>query len=165
MLLAIDVYYKEQSAKVVGALFYWEDQEPINVLSCDHHGVLPYESGSFYKRELPCILTLLRQVNLDDLSAIIIDGHCFLSNDKKYGLGAYLWEAIDKKVPVIGVAKKGFYDAENVLKPVLRGESKIPLYVSTVDFDLTTAMEKVKHMHGKYRIPNILKIVDRETRV
>ncbi|KAB1160344.1 endonuclease V [Tenacibaculum aiptasiae] len=164
MLLAIDVYYNEQSAKVVGALFSWEDKEPQKIITCTYPNVLPYESGMFYKRELPCILELLKKVKLNKLTAIIVDGHCFVNNDKKNGLGGYLWESLGKKVPIIGIAKRSFNNTEKVSREVYRGESTNPLYVSVIDFDLDEAIANIKEMHGEYRMPTILKQVDSETR-
>ena len=165
MLLAIDVYYKESSAKVVGALFNWEDKTPKKIISCTYEKVLPYESGNFYKRELPCILELLKQVQLNDLSAIIVDGHCYVNNDKSYGLGGYLYEALDAKVSVIGIAKRGFIHTNEVAFPVYRGESKNPLYLSTINYDVQKAIQHLQNMQGEYRMPTILKIVDQHTRI
>lgn len=164
-ILAVDVYYKEQSAKVVGALFEWEDKEPIKIISCQYNKVLPYEPGSFYKRELPCILELLKQVNLDELQAIIVDGHCYIDNNKSFGLGGFLWKALDKKTPIIGVAKKSFYKTDKVSFPVYRGKSNSPLFVSSIDYNTEDAVEKIKNMQGKYRIPDILKKVDQLTKL
>lgn len=131
-------------------------------ISYEYENVAPYEPGKFYKRELPCILKLLKQVDLSSLEAIVIDGHCYIDNNKSFGLGGYLWEALDKLIPIIGVAKKQFINTEEVSKEILRGESKTLLYVSSIDFELKTAIGKIKDMHGDYRIPTILKLVDRE---
>ncbi len=165
MLLAIDVYYYEQSAKVVGALFNWNDEEPKEIITCVATNVLPYVSGEFYKRELPCVLELLKQVDLQTLEAIIVDGHCYVNNDYKLGLGGYLYEALNKKTPIIGVAKRGFIHTEKLCKEVLRGESNNPLYVSAIDYNLEEAIAKVKNMQGEFRMPTILKIVDQHTRI
>ncbi|MCT4665003.1 MAG: endonuclease V [Flavobacteriales bacterium] len=165
MLLAIDVYYKEQRAKVVGALFQWEDVEPIKIISCQYNKVLPYEPGNFYKRELPCILELLKQVKFDELQAIIVDGHCYIDNNKNFGLGGFLWKSLDKKIPVIGVAKKSFYETDKVSFPIYRGKSNSPLFVSSIDYNTEEAIENIKNMHGVYRMPEILKTVDQLTRL
>ena len=53
MKLAVDAYYVGNKAKVVGVLFEnFSDEKPLKIIV---DGVAPYESGSFYKRELPCI--------------------------------------------------------------------------------------------------------------
>lgn len=59
MILAIDVHYKETYAKAVGILFHWNDETPIDIITTTINEVAEYETGQFYKRELPCILQLL----------------------------------------------------------------------------------------------------------
>jgi len=160
MILAIDVYYEEQLAKVVGILFNWKDDDTKEVFITHIEDVEEYQSGQFYKRELPCILELLKKIEAKDLECIIVDGHVFIDNDKNFGLGGYLYESLEKKLPVIGVAKKSFFNTENVSFPVYRGMSNSPLFVSSIGIDNEHAIEKVKNMHGKYRIPTLLKKLD-----
>jgi deoxyribonuclease V len=109
---------------------------------------------------LPCILELLKEIELSEISAIIVDCHCYTNNNKEYGLGAHLWEALDRQVPIIGVAKNNFHKTEEVAFPVFRGESKSPLYVSCIGGDVKKAIENIKNMHGDFRFPTILKLVD-----
>ena len=45
-----------------------------------------------------------------------------------------------------------------------RGESRKPLYITCVGFDLDKAINAVKQMHGKFRLPDLLKKADRECR-
>ena len=82
MLLAIDVQYEDDSAVAAGVLFSsWMDEAcdgksspPENrTVTKTVTGIAPYEPGNFYKRELPCILKLLDEVNLDEVTAIVID--------------------------------------------------------------------------------------------
>ena len=164
MIVAIDIHYKETYAKAVCIAFNWTDETSDNIYIAKIEDVEPYVSGEFYKRELPCILKVLEQIDLDTLEAIIIDGHVFVHNDGKYGLGGYLWEALDKKVPIIGIAKKSFIHTENVSTPITRGSSESPLFVSCIGIDKETVLEKVKLLHGEYRMPTILKLVDTFTR-
>lgn len=59
MKLAVDAYYTGNKAKVVGVLFEnFSDEKPLKIISKVVDVVAPYESGSFYKRELPCIVLL-----------------------------------------------------------------------------------------------------------
>lgn len=164
MLLAIDVHYKENYAKSVGVLSEWQDAAPKQMYLDVIKEVAPYKPGEFYKRELPCILSLLQQVNLDAVKAIIVDGHVYVDNDKSYGLGGYLHEALEGKIPVIGVAKSAFITANKVSIPVYRGTSKKPLWVSAIDYDVELAATQVKAMHGAYRLPTLLKEMDRLTK-
>ncbi|AXG72272.1 endonuclease V [Kordia sp. SMS9] len=160
MIAAIDIHYKETYAKAVCVVFNWADATPKHIYTALVEDVAPYVSGEFYKRELPCILKVLQQVNLNALEAIIVDGHVFVGNDKKYGLGGYLWEALDEKIPIIGVAKKSFIHTEKVATPIKRGESENPLYVSCIGIDTDIVLEKVQLLHGPHRMPTVLKLAD-----
>ena len=108
MILAIDVDYKESTATVAGVFFkHWKDSEASDVIVTNMEGICEYETGAFYKRELPCILKLLDEVK-HPLSCIVVDGYVFLDGISKSGLGKYLYDALGKKIPVIGVAKRSF---------------------------------------------------------
>jgi deoxyribonuclease V len=43
----------------------------------------------------------------------------------------------------------------------MRGKSKNPLYVTAVGIDQRLAASYIARMHGKYRIPTLLKTADR----
>ncbi|MEL6720525.1 MAG: hypothetical protein AAFP82_17595 [Bacteroidota bacterium] len=77
----------------------------------------------------------------------------------------YLYEVLLEKIPIIGVAKKAFKDNEKLVRKILRGESKKPLYVSSVDIDVDLAANYIQNMAGEYRIPNLLKILDQRTKI
>lgn len=164
MQLAIDIYYHlNKSATCVGVLFNWSDSTPIRIITATEYNVADYEPGQFYKRELPCVLAITNQVDLAEMESVIVDGHVQLGANKK-GLGMYLYEALNQRVPVIGVAKRSYFDNEAFVKPVLRGKSDNPLFVSAVAIDLEIAANFVLNMHGSYRFPTILKELDRLTR-
>jgi hypothetical protein len=44
--------------------------------------------------------------------------------------------------------------------PCTKSWQRIPIFVSTAGMDLNLAAEKIKSMHGKFRIPRLLKLVD-----
>ncbi|WP_299519821.1 endonuclease V [Winogradskyella sp.] len=164
MLIAIDVYYKATYAKAVGVLFDWADDTSQQIIADTINGVADYEPGQFYKRELPCILQLLQQLDINNLEAIIVDGHVYVDNNKTFGLGGHLWQALDQKVPVIGIAKKAFHNTEQVSSPIYRGKSQNPLYVSCVGISEQEVLTKVQLLHGPYRIPAMLKLLDQQTK-
>jgi exodeoxyribonuclease-5/deoxyribonuclease V len=192
--IAIDTYYYKDRAKTVGVVFNeWDDAVPekilISWLSSDKYG--PYIPGEFYKRELPCIMNLLEQIpDILDYDAIILDGlaHLPMANpeDKVDGLGIHLEQELNKKYPdfrnnhptdpmkiygpaIIGVAKTSFKgcDSDPGIAKIFRGTGKTPLYVCTTWFNMSSndAGEAVKSMHGDYRIPTLLKILDKETKL
>jgi deoxyribonuclease V len=77
----------------------------------------PYESGSFYRRELPYLLDALDQLSAAP-STLLIDGYVWLAPGRP-GLGAHLHAALGERIPVIGIAKRPFQGSDAV--PVLRG--------------------------------------------
>lgn len=157
-----DVYYYENYAKASCVVFQKDEEERIlaeyNVLIDEINEYIP---GQFYKRELPCILKLLGKVK-ENLDFIIVDSFVWL-NDSKKGLGGYLYEALNCKTPVIGVAKTFFKDSTNYLE-VYRGNSNKPLYVSAANLDLNYAAQFIKELNGEYRMPQVLKRVDQLSR-
>jgi deoxyribonuclease V len=122
----------------------------------DYPAAAPYESGQFYKRELPYLIDMIGRVH-HSLQAIVIDGYVWLGPDRP-GLGAHLFDAINGRAPVVGVAKTAFVGAPAI--PVLRGESLTPLFVSTQGLDPAEAAVSIAGMHGRFRIPTLLKRVD-----
>ncbi len=163
MIITIDVDYKNNgTAKVAGVLFNsYADEKAIEIKTTTLEKVAPYESGSFYKRELPCILQLLSKINCK-LETIIIDGYVSLSANKK-GLGMYLYERLNKQTPIIGVAKNAF-DGISTKTNLFRGDSKKPLYITTAGMELDRAKTLIKLMHGKYRFPTLIKLADKVCR-
>jgi deoxyribonuclease V len=159
MIECVDVDYRAGGAVAACVGFRgWADDAPAeeHVVTIDR--VEEYEPGQFYRRELPCLLAVLREIR-EPLEAVIIDGYVWLSADRRPGLGAHLYSALGERVPVIGVAKTRFAGADAAL-PVRRGESRRPLYVSAAGMDAGSAAEHVRAMHGAFRIPTLLRRVD-----
>lgn len=165
MIVAFDTYYWDEKAKTVAVCFKdWPDATPIKIVEEVIEGVAPYKPGAFYKRELPCILSLLKIIELNDITCIIIDGFVVLNDEGDIGLGGYLYQELKEKIPVIGVAKSGFHNNKKHVKTLLRGESKKPLYISALGISVETAYQNIKHMHGDFRIPTLLQIMDTKTK-
>ncbi|MCH7295377.1 endonuclease V [Acinetobacter higginsii] len=163
MILAIDVHYKENSAFIAGVIFpVWESTTPKQIYTKHIHPIAEYESGNFYKRELPCILALLHDIH-DPIDYIIIDGYVTLGHEGNAGLGSHLWQNLIPKIPVIGVAKNYFKDTPKACE-LIRGKSLKPLYITSIGIDLEQAKQYIMRMSGQHRIPNLLKLVDQESR-
>lgn len=159
MILAIDVFYRETSACTAGILFkQWEDFSFVSTHTSIATEINEYVSGEFYKRELPCILQLLQEHQLEP-DIIIVDGYVYLDGHSKPGLGKYLYDALDGKVPIVGVAKSPFARS-SAINEVLRGKSHKPIYVSCVGIKLEDVVKNIHLMHGTYRIPKLLKNAD-----
>ena len=165
MYLALDVHYKNNYAKSVGLTFLTKDDEaPLNTFIETIKDVAPYQPGEFYKRELPCLLQIIAKVDLNQIDAILVDGHVYVDNDGQFGLGGYLYQALDEKVPVIGIAKRAFYANTKTVVEVVRGTSKNPLHISAIGMPLETATQLIKTMHGNHRHPTLLKTLDTITK-
>ncbi|MCD9015975.1 endonuclease V [Parachryseolinea silvisoli] len=165
MLAAFDTYYTGTQAKTVCVLFeQWQDATPAQVLIDVMEDVPAYEPGAFYKRELPCIMRVLQQVEIASLQAIIIDGFVILDDAGKLGLGGHLYEQLGRRVPVIGVAKTNFATNKVNKQEVLRGESLRPLYITVLGMSLPEAATHIHAMHGVHRMPALLKHLDSLTK-
>jgi deoxyribonuclease V len=108
MILIVDVGYQETTANI-GAVVIdgFEEENLIWQENIRLENIVDYESGKFYKRELPCLLHTLSVVP-ESISLVIIDGNVWLDGDGKKGLGAYLFEELKEEILVIGVAKAKF---------------------------------------------------------
>ncbi len=120
-----------------------------------------YESGQFYRRELPYLLEILKTLPAPP-ALIVVDGFVWLDAGRP-GLGAHLSQALGDRCPIVGVAKRPFAGAANVTA-VLRGASSVPLFVSAIGLALEDAAQNVARMHGAHRIPTLLKRVDQLAR-
>jgi len=165
MIYAFDTYYYEDHANTVCIAFEdWNSEKEYGIFNEKTEITSAYESGAFYKRELPCILSLLEKIELKQGDLIIVDGYVTLDNDGKIGLGGYLYEALNQKYPVIGIAKNGFASPDSQRRDILRGESKTPLFLTAKGVNPDEILPKVVQMHGSYRIPTLLKKLDQLSR-
>lgn len=165
MIIAFDTYYFDNKAKTIGVSFnQWVDETPLKIHTETIEGIEEYEPGSFYKRELPCILSILNTIDIDKIELIIVDSYVILDDNGKLGLGGHLYESLGKQIPIIGVAKTGFHSNKLNTKQLLRGESKKPLFVSAIGIELNLAYEHIKSMHGNYRMPTLLQLMDSKTK-
>jgi deoxyribonuclease V len=162
MIAALDVQYHENHAQAAGVLFHhWTDAEAAEVHTVQIKDIAPYEPGAFYKRELPCLLAVIKAIHTP-LEYIIVDSYVFLDQHNTLGLGGRLYEALGGRVSVVGVAKTEFLGAPSVA--VRRVRSKKPLFVSSIGCDLVNTAQAVAQMHGEHRLPTLLKRVDQVAR-
>ncbi len=166
MVLATDVHYDEggDCAIAAGVVFHnWSDAEVVAELSEETRGIAPYQSGAFYRRELPCLSPLIRRTQADfPIRIVVVDG--FVNFTSGWGLGRHVYESFHSTGihAVVGVAKNPFAAAEAVA--VLRGGSRRPLYVGAHGVPLQVAASWIRSMHGQHRMPTHLRRVDRLAR-
>jgi deoxyribonuclease V len=162
MIAALDVQYDDPTHTALAAAVvfaHWDAAASTAEYTATCSNVAPYQPGEFFRRELPCLLQILKQIRRP-LDIIVIDGYVTLGD--KPGLGHHLWEAVSRATPVIGVAKTRFHAAEAC--EVVRGASRLPLFVTASGIEATVAAEHIRSMHGEFRIPTHLKRVDQLAR-
>lgn len=173
-ILALDTYYySDNDAYTVGILFLnWQDKKPQNIVSCHTSEFAPYIPGEFYKRELPGVLDLIDMIDMSEVGTIILDGFVWLP-DNTWGLGMHLWERLGflDRLNILGLAKTKFSGCEDNSLPIFRNKSTNPLWINTNHPDggkgkigNQEAVERIKQMHGKGRLPDLLKLLDIETK-
>lgn len=157
MIAAFDVHYSgDDTASAAAVLFHeYSDAESAAEHTAPMRGVAQYVPGEFYRRELPCILKLLEQFEAAP-EEIVIDGYVTLG--ERPGLGQHLFGSLGGTIPVIGVAKSRYRNASGI--EILRGRSRRPLYVTSAGIDPLLASERIRAMHGAYRVPTLLRRVD-----
>ena len=162
MIVAIDALYRDNSARVAAVVFKdWTSEEASARQTLSFTHVSEYIPGQFYQRELEPILSILKK--LETIHTIVIDGYCHLDKEGKKGLGAHLYDATKGQYTIIGVAKNPFMGSPHAAC-VYRGESKKPLYVTSIGISKETAANYISKMAGNYRMPNILKEADSMSR-
>jgi deoxyribonuclease V len=161
MMACVDVDYRDSEAAAACVLFRdWTDEHAAGQLVQAISGVAAYVPGEFYRRELPCLLAVLDRVT-EPLDLVVVDGYVWLGDQTHPGLGAHLYEALERRVKVVGVAKTRFASARLAV-PVVRGESATrPLFVTAAGMAVEEAAEAVRSMYGPHRIPTLLRQVDR----
>jgi deoxyribonuclease V len=117
--------------------------------------VPPYRPGEFYLRELPPLRAVLD--GLSGLGLLVVDGYADLDPSGRPGLGAHAHATLG--IPVIGVAKSRFRTATHAV-PVMRGSSARPLFVTAAGITAVDAAALVRHMAGRYRLPDALRRAD-----
>ncbi len=163
MIACLDVHYSTSAASAAAIVFErWTTETSTAAYSVSVSQCNDYAPGQFYLRELEPLCAVISQIR-KDVSCYIIDGYCHLSADMESGLGARLAEQLPSGKTVIGVAKNRFKDSKHAVE-VLRGRSKRPLFVTAVGIDYQDAADLIQAMKGDYRIPTMLKTVDRLSR-
>jgi len=159
MHVALDVGYHNHGAFAACVGFHdWTDAEPALTVTEQIPQVEEYIPGQFYQRELPCLLAVLKKLD-ETPETVVVDGQVHLDDDEKPGLGMHLYEALNRHVPVIGVAKSSFQELTRASE-VYRGESERPLFVTAAGMSYRDAADRIEQMHGEYRIPTLLRLVD-----
>jgi deoxyribonuclease V len=158
-LVIVDVDYRDShaiAAAVVAQSFESSVVLETQIAKIDR--IEAYRPGSFFERELPCILGVLQSIQIS-YRCVVIDGYVELDENGRPGLGGHLYDRLPKGIAVIGIAKTAFHGSSFAI-PVLRGKSQKPLFVTARGIDKESAASFVAQMHGEHRLPTLVKWVD-----
>jgi deoxyribonuclease V len=155
----VDAHYDRDRTTAACLVFRnWPDAAPIEIIKIMGPAAATYQSGRFYRRELPILLEILQAAG-EEFETVVIDGYVHLQAIIGKGLGAHLHEALAYGPPVVGVAKTPLAVADRFV-PVYRGKSRRPLFVSAIGCPVEEAAQCILSMHGPYRLPTLLKQTD-----
>jgi deoxyribonuclease V len=163
MKLAVAVAFHDDGALAAAVAFdEWDAAEPTRTFTSRVADVAKPARGASGFRELPCLAQLLREHALEP-DVIVIDGAVHLDAAQTPGLGRALFDLLGGRTAIIGAATKSIPGMPAQFE-VVREEEARPLIVTCVGVDLGAAKVRIRTMHGKRRIPTLLKLVARIAR-
>lgn len=160
MKLVMAVHLGSDGAHAAAVAFdEWVAPEATRTYSCRVAQVEKAVRGELDLRELPCVLQLLREQALSP-ELIVIDGCVHVDAQDTPGLGRHLYHALEGRTAVIGVSKAAMPGMPAQFE-VFREEETRPLIVTCIGVDLGAAKARLRAMHGKRRVPTLLKLAAR----
>lgn len=173
MKLAIDVHFGPEGARAAALVFEaWDAPEAERTLltriATTVEGMKKPARGEPDLRALPCILQLLREHALPTApELILLHGSVYLDAlEETPGLGQHLFQALGGKVAIVGLASKSALPGLPAQFELYREdkedeEEAKPLIITCAGIDLGAAKARVRGMHGKRRMPTLMKRVAR----
>lgn len=161
MKLALAVHFEGDGARAAAVAFDdGASPEPTRTfVTTIAHAEKKPARGELDLRELPCLLQLLREHALAP-ELLLIDGFVHLDAQETPGLGQHLFHALGGRTPVIGLAKSAAPGLPAQFE-VHREEEVRPLLVTCAGIDLGAAKARVRGMHGRKRVPTLMKLAAR----
>jgi deoxyribonuclease V len=163
MKLAVAVHYDGDGAWAAAVAFdEWDAPEASRTFTSHVAHVDKPARKEPDLRELSCLVQLLREHALEP-DVIVIDGPVHLDAAETPGLGRALFDALGGRTAIIGVSTSSVPGMPAQFE-VFREEETRPLIVTCVGIDLGAAKVRIRTMHGRRRIPTLLKLVSRIAR-
>ena len=163
MKLAVSVNYLGDGAMATAVAFdEWDAPEASRTFTSRVAHVDKPARGKPDLCGLPCLVQLLREHALEP-DVIMIDEPVYLDVAETPGLGRALFDALGGRTAIIGVSTRSMPGMPAQFE-VFREEEARPLIVTCVGIDLGAAKVRIRNMHGKRRIPTLLKLVARIAR-
>lgn len=163
MKLAACVHFHGEGAVAAGVAFdEWDAPAASRTFTSRIAHVDKPVRGEPDLRALPCLMLLLQEHALQP-DVILIDAAVHLDASETPGPGLKLYEALGGRIAVIGVSTKPMPGMPAQFE-VFREEEARPVIVTSVGVDIGAAKTRVRAMHGKRRIPTLLKLAARIAR-
>ncbi len=161
MKLAVDVHFEPEGGALAAAVAFdeWDAREATRTYTSRIPHLEKAPRGELDLRKLPCVLQLLHEHGLQP-DLIVVDGFVHLDAQDTPGLGQHLYHALGGRVAIIGLSKTAMA-ATPAQFEVVREEETRPLVVTCAGIDLASAKARLRAMHGKRRLPTLLKLVTR----
>ena len=162
MKLVMDVHIEGDSARVGAVAFDdWAAAEGTRNHSLAIAHVEKPAKGELDLRALPWLVQLLDAHRLQ-LEVIVFDGFVHLDAQETPGLGRRLHDTLGGRTAVIGVSKSLFKGSETPDQFCVFREDETPaLVVTCAGIDLGAAKARVRTMHGRKRVPTLMKLAAR----
>jgi deoxyribonuclease V len=162
MKLVMDVHLQGDAARVAAVAFDdWGAMEGTKNYSLDIGHVEKPAKGELDLRALPWLVQLLDANRLQP-EAVVLDGLVHLDALETPGLGRHLHDTLGGRVAVIGISKSLFKGTDTPDQfCVFREDETPPLLVTCAGIDLGAAKARVRTMHGRKRVPTLMKLAAR----
>ena len=162
MKLVMDAHLQGDTAIVAAVAFDdWAAGEGTRNYSLHIAHVEKPAKGELDLRALPWFVQLLEANRLQP-EAIVFDGFVHLDTQDTPGLGLRLHDTLGGRVPVIGVSKSLFKGADTPDQYcIFREDETPPLVITSAGIDLGAAKARVRMMHGRKRMPTLMKLAAR----
>jgi len=163
MKLAVGVHDLDVGAIVAAVAFdEWDAAEASRTFTSRVAPVGSPVRGARGAAELAGVLQLLREHALEP-ELIVIDGPVHLDAAEKPAWGRQLFDALGGRSAVIGISTRTMPGLPQQFE-VWREEEARPLIVTCIGIDLGAAKVRVRTMHGRRRVPTLMKLAARLAR-
>ncbi len=161
MKLVLDVQYDKAGGATAAAVAFddWTAFEATKTYSLKIEHVEKPVKGELDLRELPWLIQLMDANGLQP-ETIVFEGFVFLDPQETPGLGIHLYNALGGRTAVIAASKAAMKDTPAQFE-VYREDETPPLIVTCAGIDLGAAKARVRMMHGKKRMPTLMKLAAR----
>lgn len=163
MKLAVDLHHLDSGAIAAAVAFDdWEAAEASRTFVSRVAPLDPPERRPRGEAELAGVLQMLREHALAP-ELIVIDGPVHLDASERPGWGRQLFDALGGRCAVIGMSTRTMPGLPAQFE-LWRDEEARPLFVTCVGIDLGAAKARVRTMHGRRRVPTLMKLAARLAR-